>query len=223
MVNEIPKSILSLRTQLRTITGFWDNSFVKSISGSKLSLISLRLCDDVLSEVPRKYGDTNSRDHSIRVAALAATFSSCNYEIICSAILHDVLEDSSITESDLETALGWYELSKDIIYNVKALTNNLETIKEIGYKNYMVNKLLNVPYNVVLIKFCDFVDNMCYTKSKKFISLRMKVVEEVRDKILNDSSVIYPSGWTSDLEMLYKTMKECEDISNKETYWYNEE
>lgn len=55
----------------------------------------------------RKYTNEPYINHPVAVARLCATVTD-DIEIICAALLHDVMEDCGVTEQDLQnTGLGW--------------------------------------------------------------------------------------------------------------------
>ena len=76
--------------------------------------------------------------------------------LISAAILHDVVEDTSVTLSQIETEFG--SRVKDLVHQ---LTSDEKQIKEKGKTAYLSNKMAFVmDEDALLIKLCDRLDNV---------------------------------------------------------------
>lgn len=124
-------------------------------------------------------------------------------ELIAAAILHDTLEDTKTTESELKKYFG-----KLIASLVKELTTNEEEKKEMGKKEYLLEKMANMSSWGLVIKLADRLDNVSdlssspkefqkkYIEETKFILKQLeekrklsethkKIIEKIKEK-LND-------------------------------------
>lgn len=96
--------------------------------------------------------------------------SKCDLAIMC-ALLHDTIEDTDVTFDDLYTVFG-----DDVAYGVEALSKNPELPKNMQMGDSM-NKLLEQPYEVQLVKLADRVVNLSkppkdWSKTKKVSYLK---------------------------------------------------
>ncbi len=92
--------------------------------------------------------------HLIRVSQKLREITS-NKNIIASALLHDILEDTKKTENDL-----LFQFPKEIVETVKCLTREDHE----SYKEYL--KRLKINETSRIIKLCDLTDNMNITRIK---------------------------------------------------------
>lgn len=94
-------------------------------------------------------------NHCIRVANICSQYTE-NETVIISALLHDTLEDTETTASQLEDLFG-----VDVCSMVKALTNNPEEMEKLGGKReYLAIKINHLPMDALLVKLADRLDNI---------------------------------------------------------------
>jgi guanosine-3',5'-bis(diphosphate) 3'-pyrophosphohydrolase len=97
------------------------------------------------------------------------------------AILHDVLEDTKITRSEIETYFG-----KKVAALLDELTNDKEQIKILGKVTYLTQKMNEMSEIALNIKLADRLDNLSdlsdpMIANKEFVK---KMVEQTQE-ILN--------------------------------------
>jgi len=90
--------------------------------------------------------------HPLRVAKKVSQYTD-DLDIICSAILHDTLEDTKITEQEIENSTNSRVLSI-----VKELTNDTKNIMN-SKAEYLSSKLSTMSDEALLVKLCDRYDN----------------------------------------------------------------
>ena len=120
----------------------------------------------------RKYSNLPYIVHPI---AVASNFN--NKKLKCAAILHDVIEDTEITEDEL-LSLG---VPKDIVKLVVVMTH----CKNETYAQY-INRILNNP-KAVLIKIADMSDNMLTAKDGQLKRYENFMPLLKRQKLINES------------------------------------
>lgn len=92
--------------------------------------------------------------HPEDVADIAIAYGGTDEEIEA-ALLHDTLEDTDTTFSELKNRYGLKVASI-----VRELTNNAEDILKFGKEKYMSHKLVNLSKSALFCKLCDFYDNI---------------------------------------------------------------
>lgn len=75
-------------------------------------------------------------------------------EMIAAAYLHDTIEDCGIDYSELVDHFG-----EHVALLVSELTNDRDKLKEMGKKEYLLEKLSILSNEALTIKLCDFYDN----------------------------------------------------------------
>lgn len=113
-----------------------------------------KLAQDSLQGVVDKAGKP-IYEHCLRVAK---NFPLCSERIV--AILHDVVEDSSVTLADLSVE---HEFPEEIVRAVEAITR----MKDEEYPDYIVRVSRNKMATIV--KMADLVDNMDLTRLPKLV------------------------------------------------------
>lgn len=105
----------------------------------------------------RKFSGEKYVSHPISVAELVSLLKdSKNIELlIVSALLHDVVEDSNMTISEIEHHFG-----KQVASIVNELTSDKEKILQLGKKEYLANKMLNMSSYALVIKLIDRLHNI---------------------------------------------------------------
>lgn len=74
--------------------------------------------------------------------------------LICSAILHDTIEDTGATKEEIESLFG-----KDIANGVSALTKNKSLPKEIQMKDSL-ERIKKQPFEIAIVKVADRMFNI---------------------------------------------------------------
>jgi GTP pyrophosphokinase len=131
---------------------------------------------DAHSGQSRKFTGEEYAWHPAAVAKIVRDIKmSKNKEKLCiAALLHDTVEDTSVTLSEIEDNFG--EMVSSIVYE---LTSDGQKIKEMGKANYLLNKMLRMTSYALVIKLADRLHNCSdlATGSEKF---RNKYVKETR-------------------------------------------
>ena len=95
--------------------------------------------------------------HPLTVALYVKEYKySCNnIDICCAAILHDVVEDTSITLDEIEAMFG---------LTVREIVSEVTTIKDeckkIGKANYLLQKMVHMSNYSLVLKLADRLDNV---------------------------------------------------------------
>ena len=92
--------------------------------------------------------------HPDRVATNVLKFTQ-DKDIIAAALLHDVVEDTTISLSVIELTFN-----KRVARLVKELTSEPAKLKKFGKTNYLIQKLNNISDEALLIKLLDRKDNL---------------------------------------------------------------
>ena len=92
--------------------------------------------------------------HPEDVADIAVAYGGSDEEIEA-ALLHDTLEDTNTTFTELKNRYGL-----KVAKIVRELTNNAEDILKFGKEDYMSHKLVNLSKSALFCKLCDFYDNI---------------------------------------------------------------
>lgn len=138
-----------------------------------------RIAFDAHTGQKRKYDDTDYIYHPVAVARMCAGFDG-SLEVVCAALLHDVLEDSDISASKLMELLLSIPLmatttAMHIHFMVLELTdvytNEAYPHLNRAERKYLENKRLSrISSGSKLIKKCDLLDNAqsIFLHDKKF-------------------------------------------------------
>jgi (p)ppGpp synthase/HD superfamily hydrolase len=92
--------------------------------------------------------------HPIRVAKKIMTIYE-DIEIIQTALLHDILEDTNVTRKTIKKQYGEF-----VLYLVSQLTSNKDLIKRFGKKQYLATKMTTMDEVALYIKLVDRLDNI---------------------------------------------------------------
>lgn len=119
-------------------------------------------------------------NHPYRVALYAQAYKLSN-DCICAAYLHDTIEDTDVTYSDLLKMFG-----KHIADLVQELTSDTEQIKNIGKTLYLINKMNDMSDQAFTIKLLDRLDNVSDFDNApdKFVKKYSKATKEIISKIV---------------------------------------
>mgnify|MGYP001432112639 CR=1 FL=1 len=150
--------------------------------------------------------------HPIEVAKIVAKDIGLDYVSIASAILHDVVEDTSVTLGDLKNKLG-DEITKivDGLTKISTLKKNEDySVQAENYRKMLLT--LHKDIRVILIKTADRLHNM---RTIDFLS------KAKQDQMASESLYIYAP--LAHRVGLYNIKNELEDLSLRilETQSYN--
>ncbi|MBM2826004.1 MAG: hypothetical protein HW403_68 [Dehalococcoidia bacterium] len=96
--------------------------------------------------------------HPLRVAAFLAEQGHRDPELLAAALLHDTLEDTSLTEAEIEAAFGGR-----VAELVRALTKpDLRSQSRIERDRLYYAQLASAPREALIIKLADRLDNVRY-------------------------------------------------------------
>ena len=202
----LPKKISDLYDDLI------DNSYQKiSSKGQKIIYQSLVIAYNGHDGQMRKSGEPYIY-HPIEVAKIVAEDIGLDYVSIASAILHDVVEDTSITLDDLNESVG-LDISRivDGLTKISTLKKNEDySVQAENYRKMLLT--LHNDIRVILIKTADRLHNM---RTIDFLS------KAKQDQMASESLYIYAP--LANRVGLYNIKNELEDLSLRilETQKYN--
>ena len=202
----LPKKISDLYDDLI------DNSYQKiSSKGQKIIYQSLVIAYNGHDGQMRKSGEPYIH-HPIEVAKIVAEDIGLDYVSIASAILHDVVEDTSITLDDLNESVG-LDISRivDGLTKISTLKKNEDySVQAENYRKMLLT--LHNDIRVILIKTADRLHNM---RTIDFLS------KAKQDQMASESLYIYAP--LAHRVGLYNIKNELEDLSLRilETQKYN--
>ena len=202
----LPKKIYDLYEDLI------DSSYQKiSSKGQKIIYQALIIAYNGHDGQIRKSGEPYIH-HPIEVAKIVAKDIGLDYVSIASAILHDVVEDTSITLDDLNESVG-LEISRivDGLTKISTLKKNEDySVQAENYRKMLLT--LHNDIRVILIKTADRLHNM---RTIDFLS------KAKQDQMASESLYIYAP--LAHRVGLYNIKNELEDLSLRilETRKYN--
>ena len=202
----LPKKISDLYDDLI------DNSYQKiSSKGQKIIYQSLVIAYNGHDGQMRKSGEAYIY-HPLEVAKIVAEDIGLDYVSIASAILHDVVEDTSITLDDLNESVG-LDISRivDGLTKISTLKKNEDySVQAENYRKMLLT--LHNDIRVILIKTADRLHNM---RTIDFLS------KAKQDQMASESLYIYAP--LAHRVGLYNIKNELEDLSLRilETQKYN--
>ena len=202
----LPKKIYDLYEDLI------DSSYQKiSSKGQKIIYQALIIAYNGHDGQIRKSGEPYIH-HPIEVAKIVAKDIGLDYVSIASAILHDVVEDTSITLDDLNESVG-LEISRivDGLTKISTLKKNEDySVQAENYRKMLLT--LHNDIRVILIKTADRLHNM---RTIDFLS------KAKQDQMASESLYIYAP--LAHRVGLYNIKNELEDLSLRilETQKYN--
>jgi (p)ppGpp synthase/HD superfamily hydrolase len=105
----------------------------------------------------RKASGADYITHPILVSYLAASFkqSKALEHLICAAILHDVVEDTGATYSELLRLFG--VLITTLVFE---LTSDPVALKKVGKLEYLKIKMTGISSYALFLKLCDRLGNL---------------------------------------------------------------
>lgn len=118
-------------------------------------------------------------EHVRRVALVLMDEASCyDADLICTALLHDALEDTD----DIDAGIIEHFFGSNVARYVQFLTKETKAGAKPGQPLYL-DKLTSAPAQVILVKACDRLDNVRSLKQcpKAF---QEKQIQETREKYI---------------------------------------
>jgi (p)ppGpp synthase/HD superfamily hydrolase len=109
----------------------------------------------------RKYISIEYFVHSKAVARFVEQISK-KEDLVITALLHDVIEDTEYGFTDIKDLFG-----KTVANYVLELTNDKTKIKKLGKKEYMANKCYKMTNEVLIVKLADRLHNVFFLEEDK--------------------------------------------------------
>jgi (p)ppGpp synthase/HD superfamily hydrolase len=124
-------------------------------------------------------------------------------ELIVAAILHDTLEDTETTFSELTA-----EFSPLVASLVLELTNDPEQIKEIGKLEYQKRKMVGMSSYGLLIKLADRLHNLSDSPTSKTVEDSIALIAHIQqNRVLTKSH----GRLIEDIEIICRKLKHMVD------------
>jgi (p)ppGpp synthase/HD superfamily hydrolase len=98
-------------------------------------------------------------------------------ELVISAILHDVLEDTEGTKEEILEKFGPLVLSL-----VEELTSDPTQIEKMGKNNYLIHKMITMSSYAFLIKLCDRLSNILDNPKKEYLDDTLIMITEIKKR-----------------------------------------
>lgn len=179
--------------------------FKFSTKDLRLIFKAFRLAASAHSTQRRKSGEPYIY-HPILVATIVASRLELDAISICSALLHDVVEDTEYTHQDIEDLFG-HTISKIVAGLTKITQISRETDVSMQAENFRKMLLtINDDIRVILIKIADRLHNMQTLESMS---------EQKQEKIASETLYIYAP--LAHRIGLYKIKTELEDLALRYT------
>jgi len=142
----------------------------------KLILKATRFADARHQGQKRKVSGEDYISHPILVSYMAANLKKSKNigNIICAAILHDVVEDTKTSYEELLAEFGM-----PITTLVFELTSDQKQIEIMGKTNYLKKKLVGMTTYAFFIKLCDRLCNLMDNPTEKLISDTQEILKYV--------------------------------------------
>lgn len=121
----------------------------------------------------RKRSDTPYIVHPIRVSLKVLL--ETNSEILATAaVLHDVLEDTKVTQTEMLVHFG-----HDITKLVQEVTDNVTLKAKLGKEAYWLKTWADMSQQAKVIKFYDRLDNIKDRPTAKYVTSTLKVLKQL--------------------------------------------
>lgn len=140
----------------------------------------------------RKYTEEPYVEHCIRVAQIVSGVPGCTSEMICAALLHDTVEDTSVSSSDI---LRWFgpKVAGMVFYltDCPKGTGNRKVRKRVD-----ANRLSGAPPEVQTIKLADLIDNTStiIAHDPSFAKLYLEEKRALLDIMKNGDYMLYETA-----------------------------
>lgn len=102
----------------------------------------------------RKFSDELYVNHCLRVASLTGDYTDDD-ALIAAAVLHDTVEDTTLTIHDIKSLFG--DRVSSLVYE---LTNDEVLLNAVGKRKYIRDKFQTLSLDAFLIKCLDRLDNL---------------------------------------------------------------
>ena len=106
----------------------------------------------------RKYTNEQYINHPCRVAALVSGVAGATADMIAAAYLHDTVEDTEVTLSDIREMFGG-TVAEYVEYLTETSKGDRPDLNRKARKMIDANRLAVAPPEVQTIKYADFIDN----------------------------------------------------------------
>ena len=129
---------------------------MKTSENTNLIRQAMTTCIAVHSGQVRRKSGLPYYTHPISVFSIVKKFKESRQieALCCASLLHDTIEDTTVTFSELKRDFG------PVVANlVKELTNDDEEKEKLGKEAYMNKKLLHLSNWALVIKLADILDN----------------------------------------------------------------
>lgn len=150
-------------------------SYEKSLIGSAARFAALAHAGQI-----RKYSasDTPYIVHPMRVAGRVSLQEGVSDEMIAAAWLHDVLEDTSVSEGELRSAFG--DEVADLVVELTNTSKSISGLSRAGRRKVDHERLSLVSKDAKIIKLADRLDNLSDLKDDPLVpeGFRKLYVEE---------------------------------------------
>jgi GTP diphosphokinase / guanosine-3',5'-bis(diphosphate) 3'-diphosphatase len=114
--------------------------------------------------------------HPIRTALiLIEEIKTRNTDLICAALLHDVLEDCSVTLKELKKIFG-DKITKLVLSVTRARDKDEKEEDKAINKIIKIKQIAQADKNIRLVKLCDILDN---NRSEKFIQRNNSLFKKI--------------------------------------------
>ena len=147
-------------------------------------LKALKFADKKHKGQKRKFSGEEYITHPIAVSYILANFKKSKHlsNLICAAILHDVIED---TDAEYKNIFNLFDNQEDatmIIALVKELTSDQKEIDKVGKTEYLRKKLVGISSYGLTLKLCDRLANMSDNPSEKQKKETVEILSFVEKK-----------------------------------------
>jgi (p)ppGpp synthase/HD superfamily hydrolase len=124
----------------------------------------------------RKFSKEPYVNHPIHVYMLVGKYkTSKNQKLLAiSSLLHDTVEDTSVTLLDIANNFGY-----QVAGIVEELTSDKQLSDELGKSSYLLQKILAMSNYALVIKLCDRLSN-CSDLSSSSLDFRQKYIKETK-------------------------------------------
>jgi (p)ppGpp synthase/HD superfamily hydrolase len=112
--------------------------------------------------------------HPVEVSFLVSKYKSSKRleELMCAAILHDVLEDTDTNFIELAS-----EFTPLVASLVLELSSDTDEIKRIGKNEYLKKKMLGMSNYGLFLKLCDRLSNISDNPTEKYLENTIDLIE----------------------------------------------
>lgn len=148
----------------------------------------------------RRYTNEPYIVHPIRVIRILANeLKIYDLDILCTAVLHDTLEDTPLDEKEIRDNFG-----SNVHWMVRMLTKKG---KGHGCDQEYYDAIINSNANVRLIKVADRIDNIRDLKSWPSMEKREKYVTETKQYVIPIAKMTTDRGYALLTEALYEALQ----------------